>query len=94
MGRSLKKGPFLDGHLMKKVEAENAKGTKAPIKTYSRRSSIIPEMVGHTFAVHNGNKFFPVFVSENMIGQKLGAFAFTRVRAQHTAGDKKAADKK
>ena len=78
MARSLKKGPFVDQKLMLKVEKNIDSGKKAVIKTWSRRSVIIPEFVGHTFAVHNGNKFIPVFVSENMVGHKLGEFSPTR----------------
>jgi len=89
MGRSVKKGPFVDHHLMKKVEALNAAGEKRVIKTWSRRSTIVPEMVGHTFAVHNGRRFIPVFVTENMVGHKLGEFAPTRTFHGH-AGDRKA----
>ncbi|BBI17301.1 MULTISPECIES: 30S ribosomal protein S19 [unclassified Neochlamydia] len=78
MARSLKKGPFIDHHLHKKVEDMNGKGGKTPIKTWSRRSMIIPEMIGHTFEVHNGKKFISVFVSENMVGHRLGEFSPTR----------------
>lgn len=78
MARSLKKGPFIDHHLKKKVDDQNQAGTKKPIKTWSRRSMIIPEMIGHTFDVHNGKKFFSVFVSENMVGHRLGEFSPTR----------------
>ena len=81
MPRSLKKGPFVDDHLLKKVEKSNAERSRQVIKTWSRRSTIIPEMVGLTFAVHNGKKFIPVFVSENMVGHKLGEFAPTRQAA-------------
>ena len=88
MPRSLKKGPFIDGHLEKKVEAANANGDRRVIKTWSRRSTILPEMVGFTFAVHNGKKFIPVFVTENMVGHKLGEFSVTRTFHGH-AGDKK-----
>jgi small subunit ribosomal protein S19 len=90
MARSLKKGPFIDDHLMKKVEAMNAAGDRKVIKTWSRRSTITPEMVGLTFAVHNGKKFIPVFVTENMVGHKLGEFSPTRQFIQH-GGDKSAA---
>jgi len=89
MPRSLKKGPFVDGHLMKKVDAENDKGTHNVIKTWSRRSMIVPDMLGHTIAVHDGRKHIPVFVTENMIGHKLGEFAPTRTFHGHS-GDKKA----
>ena len=88
MPRSLKKGPFVDQKLMLKVEKNNEGGKKAVIKTWSRRSVIIPEFVGHTFAVHNGNKFIPVFVSENMVGHKLGEFSPTRTFRMHS-GDRK-----
>ena len=89
MARSLKKGPFIDGHLLRKV-LEAGKSTRKPvIKTWSRRSTIIPECVGLTFAVHNGRKFVPVFVTENMVGHKLGEFAPTRTVHGH-AGDRKA----
>ena len=88
MARSLKKGPFVDQKLMLKVEKNNDSGKKTVIKTWSRRSVIIPEFVGHTFAVHNGNKFIPVYVSENMVGHKLGEFAPTRLFRLHS-GDRK-----
>ena len=88
MARSLKKGPFVDQKLMLKVEKNIDCGKKAVIKTWSRRSVIIPEFVGHTFAVHNGNKFIPVFVSENMVGHKLGEFSPTRTFRIHS-GDRK-----
>ena len=88
MPRSLKKGPFVDLHLLKKVETAVAKNDRKPIKTWSRRSMIIPDMIGHTFAVHNGRKFIPVFVSENMVGHKLGEFSPTRTFKAHS-GDKK-----
>ena len=78
MGRSLKKGPFVDHHLRAKVEKQNAAGEKKPIKTWSRRSMIVPDMIGHTFDVHNGKRFITVFVSENMVGHKLGEFSPTR----------------
>jgi small subunit ribosomal protein S19 len=91
MARSLKKGPFVDDHLLKKVmelqEDENAKGSKV-IKTWSRRSTIVPEFIGLTFAVHNGKKFVPVYVTDNMIGMKLGEFALTRTYYGH-GSDKK-----
>ncbi len=83
MPRSLKKGPFIDDHLLKKVESMNKSGDKKVIKTWSRRSTISPEFVGHTFAVHNGNKFIPIFVTENMVGHKLGEFAPTRTYRGH-----------
>ena len=78
MARSLKKGPYIDFRLLKKIELANDKGGKSVIKTWSRRSMISPDFVGHTFAVHNGNKFVPVFVTENMVGHKLGEFSPTR----------------
>jgi len=78
MGRSVKKGPFVDTHLEKKVEAMNVKNEKKVIKTWSRRSTILPEFVGHTLACHNGKKFIPVYVTENMVGHKLGEFSPTR----------------
>jgi small subunit ribosomal protein S19 len=86
--RSLKKGPFCDGHLLRKIQEAHAAGGKKVIKTWSRRSTIFPEAVGLTFAVHNGRKFVPVFVSENMVGHKYGEFAPTRTFHGH-AGDKK-----
>ena len=88
MTRSLKKGPFVDDHLWQKVETANEAGKKRTIKTWSRRSTIIPEFVGHTFAVHNGNKFIPVYVTENMVGHKLGEFAPTRTFRGHIAAKK------
>ncbi len=89
MPRSIKKGPFVDSHLVEKVEDANRTGNKRPIKTWSRRSTIFPEFVGHNFMVHNGKKFVPVFVTENMVGHKLGEFAPTRTFYGHAA-DKKA----
>ena len=89
MPRSLKKGPFVDEHLLKKVMKARETGSKKVIKTWSRRSTIIPEMVGLTFAVHNGKKFIPVYVTENMVGHKLGEFAPTRTFIAHAA-DRKA----
>jgi len=83
MARSLKKGPFVDHHLMDKVEKQNREGSKKTIKTWSRRSMIIPEMIGHTFEVHNGKKFISVFISENMIGHRLGEFSPTRTFKGH-----------
>ncbi len=88
MPRSLKKGPFVDGHLLKKAEAARETMSRKIIKTWSRRSTILPEFVGLTFAVHNGKKFLPVFVSEDMVGHKLGEFAPTRTFYSH-AGDRK-----
>jgi len=90
MSRSLKKGPFIDEHLLRKVEEAQKQKSKKPIKTWSRRSTIVPECVGFTFAVHNGRKFVPVFVTENMVGHKLGEFAPTRTFYAHS-GDRKAA---
>ncbi len=83
MARSLKKGPFVDDHLREKVEALNARNEKKVVKTWSRRSTIIPEMVGHTLAVHNGKKFIPVYITEQMVGHKLGEFAPTRTFKGH-----------
>jgi len=83
MARSIKKGPFIDDHLMKKIVAAKAEGNKKPIKTWSRRSMILPDMVGLTFNVHNGRQFVPVYVSENHIGYKLGEFAPTRTFKGH-----------
>nr|WP_320010072.1 30S ribosomal protein S19 [uncultured Desulfobulbus sp.] len=88
MARSIKKGPFVDDHLMKKVLQAQESGSRKVIKTWSRRSDILPEMVGLTFAVHNGNKFIPVYVTENMVGHKLGEFSPTRTYYGHAA-DKK-----
>jgi small subunit ribosomal protein S19 len=92
MARSVKKGPFVDQPLMDKVDIMNSKNEKRVIKTWSRRSTIVPDFVGHTFAVHNGNKFIPVYVTENMVGHKLGEFAPTRLFRGHTGA--KAADKR
>jgi small subunit ribosomal protein S19 len=92
MPRSVKKGPFIEAALSKKIEALNTAGEKRVIKTWSRSSTITPEFVGHTIAVHNGNKFVPVYVSENMVGHKLGEFAPTRLFRGHSG--KLAADKK
>jgi len=89
MARSVKKGPFVDLHLLKKVGAMNESRQRQVIRTWSRRSTVTPEMVGHTIGVHNGRKFIPVFVSENMVGHKLGEFAPTRTFYAH-AGDRKA----
>ena len=91
MGRSLKKGPFIDVHLLEKVEAMNREPEKKVIKTWSRRSTVIPEMVAHTIAVHNGKKFIPVYITENMVGHKLGEFAPTRFFKGHTTKAEKAA---
>ena len=90
MSRSLKKGPYVDHKLSKKIDKLNKDGKKKVIKTWSRRSMISPDFIGHTFAVHNGNKFIPVFVSENMLGHKLGEFSPTRTFFGHTPADKKA----
>ena len=90
MARSVKKGPFIDGHLMKKVVEMQRTKSKKVLKTWSRRSTIIPDMVGLTFALHNGRKFVPVFVNENMVGHKLGEFSPTRTFHGHS-GDRKAA---
>src|ERR1700694_304064 len=84
MARSTKKGPFVDAHLVTKVEGMNARNEKKVLRTWSRRSTIIPEMVGHTIAVHNGRKFVPVYISENMVGHKLGEFALTRTFKGHS----------
>ena len=91
MGRSLKKGPFVDTSLLEKLESLNRANEKKVIKTWSRRSTVIPEMVGHTMAVHNGKKFIPVYVTENMVGHKLGEFAPTRTFKGHTTKSEKAA---
>jgi small subunit ribosomal protein S19 len=91
MSRSLKKGPFVDTPLLEKIEAMNAANEKRVIKTWSRRSTVIPEMVGHTMAVHNGKKFIPVYVTENMVGHKLGEFAPSRSFRGHTTKTEKAA---
>jgi small subunit ribosomal protein S19 len=91
MARSLKKGPFVDDHLMQKVEAMNTAGDRKVIKTWSRRSTIIPEMVGHTLAVYNGKKFVPVYVTENMVGHKLGEFSPTRQFKGHSSKVEKVA---
>ena len=91
MSRSLKKGPFVDTSLLEKVEEMNRANEKKVIKTWSRRSTVIPEMVGHTMAVHNGKKFIPVYVTENMVGHKLGEFAPTRTFKGHTTKSEKAA---
>jgi len=90
MGRSIKKGPFVDGYLLEKITKLNAAGAKKPIKTWSRRSTITPDFVGHTFNVHNGKNFLPVFVTENMVGHRLGEFALTRIFKKHGAHTAKA----
>ena len=84
MARSLKKGPFIDGHLMARIEQMNQRSDKKVVRTWSRRSTISPEMVGHTIAVHNGKKFIPVYITENMVGHKLGEFSFTRQFKGHS----------
>ncbi len=91
MARSLKKGPFVDEHLVKKVEAMNAANDRKVIKTWSRRSTVIPEMVGHTLAVYNGRKFIPVYITENMVGHKLGEFSPTRQFKGHSSRVEKVA---
>lgn len=93
MPRSLKKGPFVDEHLVRKVTKANEENDRRVIKTWSRRSTVLPEMVGLTFAVHNGKKFYPVFISENMVGHKLGEFSPTRTYFGHAA-DKKSKAKR
>ena len=90
MTRSIKKGTFVDAHLQKKVDEQNEKGTKNVIKTWSRRSMITPDFIGHTFAVHDGRKHVPVFVTEAMVGHKLGEFAPTKTFKGHVKDDKKA----
>ncbi len=89
MARSIKKGPFVDTHLLKKVDAARATNDKRPVKTWSRRSTVLPEFVGLTIAVHNGKQHIPVYISENMVGHKLGEFSLTRTFKGHAA-DKKA----
>ena len=91
MSRSLKKGPFVDEHLLKKLDAMNASGDRKVIKTWSRRSTIIPDMLGHTFAVHDGRKHIPVYISESMVGHKLGEFSPTRTFKFHQSQEKAAA---
>jgi small subunit ribosomal protein S19 len=88
MPRSLKKGPFVDGHLLKKVDAANSSNDRRVIKTWSRRTTIVPEMVGHTIGVYNGRQHVPVFVQENMVGHKLGEFSPTRTFRGHGSGKK------
>lgn len=88
MGRSVKKGPFVDAHLIKKVEGVRATSDKRPIKTWSRRSTVLPDFVGLTIAVHNGKQHIPVYITENMVGHKLGEFSLTRTFKGHTAGKK------
>lgn len=89
MARSIKKGPFIDSHLLEKISAANETKQKKVIKTWSRRSTISPDFVGHTVAVHNGNKFIPVYISENMVGHKLGEFAITRIFRGHAGRSEK-----
>ena len=89
MARSIKKGPFIDGHLAKKVEAAAASRDRKPIKTWSRRSTILPDFIGLTIAVHNGRQHVPVLISENMVGHKLGEFALTRTFKGHEKDDRK-----
>src|SRR5919206_3966140 len=91
MARSLKKGPFVDEHLMKKIESMNAANERKVVKTWSRRSTITPEMVGHTLAVYNGKKFIPVYITENMVGHKLGEFSPTRQFKGHSSKVEKVA---
>ena len=90
MSRSLKKGLFVADHLLKKIEAQNAKGEKQVIKTWSRASTVLPQMIGHTIAVHNGRQHVPVYITEQMVGHKLGEFAPTRTFRSHSKSDKKA----
>ena len=94
MARSVKKGPYVDPKLFKKIEEMNSTNNKKALKTWSRRSTIFPEMIGHTLMVHNGKTFIPVYVSENMIGHKLGEFSPTRTYRGHTSKDDKVAKKK
>ncbi|MCL2396684.1 MAG: 30S ribosomal protein S19 [Defluviitaleaceae bacterium] len=89
MARSLKKGPFCDDHLLKKVETQNDSNTKTVIKTWSRRSTIFPQMIGHTIAVHDGRKHVPVYISEDMVGHKLGEFAMTRTYRGHVKDERR-----
>jgi small subunit ribosomal protein S19 len=92
MARSIKKGPFVDHHLLRKVEAARGTGDKRPIKTWSRRSTIVPDFVGLTLAVHNGKQHVPVYITENMVGHKLGEFAMTRIFKSHSAVGKRTED--
>ena len=89
MARSLKKGPYIADHLLGKINKLNAENSKKPFKSWSRRSTIFPDMIGHTILLHNGQKFMPVYVNENMVGHKLGEFAATRTYRGHTSLDKK-----
>jgi small subunit ribosomal protein S19 len=91
MSRSTKKGPFVDTPLLEKIEAMNRGGEKKVVRTWSRRSTVVPEMLGHTLAVHNGKKFIPVYITENMVGHKLGEFSLTRTFKGHTTKSEKAA---
>jgi len=91
MARSIKKGPFVQDSLLKRVQGMNSRSEKKVVKTWSRASTVLPDFVGHTFAVHNGNKFIPVYVTENMVGHKLGEFAPTRLFRGHTAAGSKVA---
>ncbi len=93
MARSLKKGPFVDDHLVKKIDEMNRQNDKKMIKTWSRRSTVTPDFVGHTLSVHNGKKFIPIFISENMVGHKLGEFSPTRTFRSHGGKTKKAPTK-
>ncbi len=93
MSRSTKKGPYIDAKLMAKVQKLNAAGDKKPIKTWARQCTITPDFVGHTFSVHNGRKFLPVYVTEQMVGHKLGEFSFTRFFKAHGGTHKESADK-
>lgn len=86
MPRSVKKGPYIDPKLVKKIEAMNRSGTKRVIRTWSRRSMVTPDLIGHTLAIHNGKKFFPVYITENMVGHKLGEFSPTRTFRSHASG--------
>ncbi|MBI1928777.1 30S ribosomal protein S19 [Candidatus Poribacteria bacterium] len=89
MPRSVKKGPYIDTKLLKKIETMNRSGNKRVIRTWSRRSTITPDLIGHTLAIHNGKKFFPVYISENMVGHKLGEFAPTRTFRSHAGGKRR-----
>ena len=93
MARSVKKGPYIDTRLFAKIDAMNKKSEKRVVRTWARRSTIIPEFVGHTVAVHNGNKFIPIYVTENMVGHKLGEFAPTRLFRAHAGSDKQSRTK-
>jgi len=94
MGRSTKKGPYVDANLLEKVKKMNEKNEKKPVKTWARNCTIIPDFVGHTMMVHNGKKFLPVYVSERMVGHKLGEFSFTRLFKGHGSGKKESTAKK